>query len=485
MMTNHPSAGGILRRAQRSLPRPRFGAAALLCSAAVLSVVISTVASGAMSSHTGAPGSWSLVGSGIRSVSGQIGTARTADGVLHVIWSRGGAGTTQELIESTVSPAGKVASPIVIVSGWSRIDDVAATFATGKPLTVVFTGTKTDTTGDPTNGLNLATKSGGVWTVGSSAIYQANFASSSVPTIAYGRLGTFQQAWSANGDVVVHIGVDPAHAATSYGKGSNVSLDQSPYANANNGADSGAIFWCASGAQTGIYSQEFYPDRANSGYSLQQMPGSGTTRCPAASRTALAYPFTAASIGSERTVRVWAPGTSLASADVASGPGIKQQVALARNFYVFGHTWVGWRDADSGRLQLRRSSLDGQRWGAVVSTAIPAAEDAVYNLDLSSQADRVDVIVRTTKGSAVSLFHTQMFPGLSIEATSKAGHVTVHVSDAGDPVPDSSVLVGTHLLRTAADGTAGIKLPNGSYTVTAAKLHYVGATTSVRVTTAP
>jgi hypothetical protein len=259
MMTNHPSAGGS--RAQRSLLRPSLGAAALMCSAAVLSMVLSTVTSGAVSSRMGAPGSWSHVGSGIRSVSGQVGTARTADGVLHVIWSRGGAGASQALLESTVTPAGVVASPTVIVSGWSRIDDVAATFATGKPLTVVFTGTKTDTTGDPTNGLNLATKSGGVWTVGSSAVYQANFASSSVPSIAYGPLGSFEQAWSANGDVVVHIGVDPAHPAISYGKGSNVSLIQSTHVVAASPPDKGAVAWCAA---RGIYSHPFNADLAGS-----------------------------------------------------------------------------------------------------------------------------------------------------------------------------------------------------------------------------
>jgi hypothetical protein len=423
-MLNHPSA-----------TRVRLCAAALLFSAALLSAVYSTVAaSGATSSRTGAPGSWSLVGSGMRSVSGQIGTARTADHVLHVIWSRGSAGAPEELRETTISPAGKVASPTVIVSGWSRIDDVAATSATGKPLTVVFTGTKTDTTGDPTNGLNLATKSGSVWTVGTSAIYQANFASSSVPAVGYGRLGSFQQAWSADGDIVVHAGIDPTQSAVSYGKGSNVSLEQSSYADGN-GADSGGVAWCSSGAKPGIYWHTVWPGLPSSAYPLQLMPGSETTRCPAASRTAVADVYTAASVASERTVRVWeVNGLTVGSSDAATGPGIKQQIALARDLH--GRVWVGWRDADSGRLQFRRSSFpDYKHWGAVVSTAIPTSEDAVYTLDLSAQTDRVDVIVRTTKGSAVSLFHTQMFPGLTVEATSKAGQVTVHVTDAGDPRP--------------------------------------------------
>jgi hypothetical protein len=476
-MTNHRSAG-----------RLRLRTAALLFSAALLSVVISTAASGATSWQAGAPGSWSLAASGIRSLSGQIGTARTADGVLHVIWSRGGAGAPEQLLETTVSPAGGVAAPTVIVSGWSRIDDVAATFVPGKPLTAVFTGTKTDTTGDPTNGLNLATQSGGVWTVGASAIYQANFASSSVPAVAYGPGGSLQEAWSANGDVVVHIGIDPAHPVISYGKGSNVSLDQSPTLVTTSGDDIGAVAWCASGPQPGIYQLSFQPDLATPVRPLRLMPGSETTRCTAASRTASVVTGTAGSVASERTVRVWKQNIdgTFTSTDVANGSGIKQQVALAMNAaHGLGHVWVGWRDADSGGLRLRRSSLDGMQWGAVVSTAIPASQDAVYNLDLSAQTDRVDVIVRTTKGSAVSLFHTQMFPGLTVEATSKAGHVTVHVTDAGDPVPGSSVRVGAHLLRTAADGTAAIKLASGRYKVTAAKAHYVGAATSVRVKAVP
>jgi uncharacterized membrane protein len=74
-----------------------------------------------------------------------------------------------------------------------------------------------------------------------------------------------------------------------------------------------------------------------------------------------------------------------------------------------------------------------------------------------------------------------MFPGLTVSATSTPGHVTVLVSDAGDPVPGSTVHVGPHLLRTAGNGVAGLELAPGSYPVTAAKAEYVGATTNVSV----
>ena len=51
--------------------------------------------------------------------------------------------------------------------------------------------------------------------------------------------------------------------------------------------------------------------------------------------------------------------------------------------------------------------------------------------------------------------------------------------------PGSSVLVGTHLFRSAADGTASVKLPGGTYAITAAKVHYVGAATSIHVKNVP
>jgi hypothetical protein len=78
-----------------------------------------------------------------------------------------------------------------------------------------------------------------------------------------------------------------------------------------------------------------------------------------------------------------------------------------------------------------------------------------------------------------------MWPGLTVKATSKAGRVTVAVTAAGDPVPGSSVLVGSHRLRTNADGEATIVLSPGSYKVSASKLHYGSANSSIRTRVPP
>jgi hypothetical protein len=65
-MTNHPSAQDRLSFVLRSLFRPRRRGTALLCSALMLPVVCFTSTLGATDSRTGAPGSWSPLGSEIR-----------------------------------------------------------------------------------------------------------------------------------------------------------------------------------------------------------------------------------------------------------------------------------------------------------------------------------------------------------------------------------------------------------------------------------
>lgn len=455
----------------------------VLCAGALLGalLLVAGLASGATRQAVGAPGTWTLAGSGIRTVSGQIGTARTADGILHIVWSRGGAGKPWELLETTVSPGGKVSASRTIISGWSRIDDVSATTFQGKPLTAVFAGTKTDKTGDPTEGLNLATNEGGGWTVGSAAIYTRDFASSSVPSIGYPRRGDLVEAWSANGRVVVHVGYDPNVPAQVIAPGQNVKV--SGWTQPGPGQDSlgqVTVAWCRSDGQPGLWADEVGGDNV---FTPTRLKGSETTRCPAAARTALARredainASLAGSVGSERTIRLWYNSTQEPTL-VAGGHGIKQQVAIASD--PIGKMWVGWRDATTNRLRFRRS--DGSTtFGAVVSVRIPPSQDAVYTLDLSAQGDRLDIVARTTKGSAVSLFHTQVFPGLTVAATSKDGRVTVKVTDAGQPVAGATVRVGGRVLRTGDDGQASATLPKGVYKVVASKAKYVGATTSVRV----
>jgi hypothetical protein len=219
------------------------------------------------------------------------------------------------------------------------------------------------------------------------------------------------------------------------------------------------------------------------------MPGTaaGGGFCPAAHRVQLVVDardgaaFVGAEDSARRAVLVWRVGTS-SVARVAGGSSVKQHVALAQ---AAGDSrlWVGWHDAAADRLMFRRSNPSRSVWGAVVSVP-PAAGRSVYELDLAAQPDRVDAIVRAKAASnAVSLAHTQVFPGLSVDATAAAaGRVTVRVTDAGDPVPGATVRIGGRSLRSDARGVVAVDLAPGSYVAVASKPKYVGASDSVRVT---
>lgn len=436
-------------------------------------VAVAALLVAATTSSAGPPGTWSVAGSGMRSVSGQIGVARTADGVLHILWSRGGGGSAFDLLETRVSAAGAVTAPRAVVSGWANVGDPAAV-GDGRSVSVVFPGVKTLATGDPTDGLSLATSSGGSWAVGATAIYARDFVDTRIPALAAAS-GTLLQAWEANGEVVVHAGTDPAVAARrGFGSGTNVGL-------ASDGR-AAWVAWC-SGPTAGVSVRGVAPATGAPVGAARRMPG-GASRCPATTRTPIVAragggAFVAGGTPDERAVRVWRVGGGAASVSV--GSGIKQQIALAAA--PDGRLWVGWRDTDSGGLVLRRSNRTGTVWGAPVRAPRPAGQDAgIYNLDLAAQADRVDVVARTAKDTAtVSLHHTQVFPGLSTSARAERGVVTVRVTDAGDPVAGASVTVGGRRARTGADGTAEITVEPGRYPVVATKPRYVSARSAVQV----
>jgi hypothetical protein len=230
---------------------------------------------------------------------------------------------------------------------------------------------------------------------------------------------------------------------------------------------------------------------------------SRTGRCPADTRVALGSSVTqptehsllAASDADGRTVRVYditaydiALGTSRRIFTVARGGSFKQQIALAfaphelrgyRGGYR-GGVWVGWYDSGSGALVFRRWTNAGV-WGAAVNVALPAGQ-SVYQLQLDAQNDRVDVVARTQNvDNVVSLYATQVQPGLTLAAGSRTRiRLTgFRVLDAGRGVTGATVNVAGRTLTTTRGGYAKANLSAGSYKVTASKAGYVGASQRV------
>src|SRR5215475_9293673 len=67
----------------------------------------------------GPPGQWTRLAGTVVNFA-EPGMARTSDGVLHVVYTRK-AGTKEELVHVSISPAGKVGSEAVALGNWSAM----------------------------------------------------------------------------------------------------------------------------------------------------------------------------------------------------------------------------------------------------------------------------------------------------------------------------------------------------------------------------
>jgi hypothetical protein len=431
-----------------------------------------------------APGRWSPVGTtGQLNISDLVGLARTADGSLHVAWQRRTPDGLYDLLQTPVTAAGAVRASVPIVAGWASIEGPSLV-AQGSTLSAFFSGTQTTTTGDPHEGLDLATSGdgGATWALAPAAIASGDFASSrDAGVVAVG--STFVQSWYAGEETVVHAGLDKTVAAQrGYGSGTDQSL-------AADAAGAVLVAWCT-GVQgaNGVFVQPVDPSSGAPGGGATLMPGStalasGTpeTFCPASTRVPLVARegggfYVVSTDVNRRAVRIWRVG-SAASATLAGGTTTKQQLALATA--PGGRLWAGWME--DGRLKLRRSNRAATVFGATVTVGGPPGDGGVYQLDLSGQADRVDAVTRTEKsGSGVALYHAQSYPGLTL--TARGGRRAVFgVTDAGDAVSGATIRVAGHTVTTNGRGQASVTLPSGRYTATASKDKYVSASAALRV----
>ncbi len=439
---------------------------------------------------------WTRIASGGMNVSDQVGLARSSDGVLHVGWRRQAA--TQELLQTPIAASGRVNSAVTILSGWASVGSPALV-AQGPVLSAFFPGTATLTTGDPTYGLDLARSfdAGGSWHVSPTAIARNEFAFARTPAAA-AVSGSYVQAWDGTDSTVVHTGLDPnVPPIGGYGTGTDQAIATA--ANVHGQAGQVMVAWCTElAARTGVFLARVDPYTSNGARIGGVLALPDTGRCPADTRVALAsfrdiprdspagepYFYTAASSANGRAVRVYviAQGRVAAVKTVAAGPSFKQQIAIATG--PKGRVWVGWRDSGTGDLVFRRSDpRSGFVYGAPVTVPLPPGQ-TISQLSLDAQDDRLDAIATTSDdNNTVSLFATQVRPGLTLEAGT-ARTIARHgfrVLDAGDPVRDATVKVARRTLTTDSRGYAKTRLASGSYTATASKPGYVNASVHIRI----
>ncbi len=429
----------------------------------------------------------SLRTSGQLDVSDLVGIARTEDGTLHVGWFTLRPDDTYDLLQTPVTAAGAVESPVPIVTGWADIEGPTL-LGSGSALLAFFSGTQTTNTGDPTEGLDYAISSDGgdSWSLEPGAIATADYAHGRDTSVALGPAGALS-AWYSIEQTVVHVGTDPTVPdQTGYGSGTGQAIAVS--------GQSALVGWCTDvQGPNGIYVQPVDPSDGAPAGSAQLMPGSTSQQagatvafCPAATRVQLVARqdkgfFVASANGVRHAVEGWSVGAK-APITLARSSDYLQNVASAASPGPKASVWVGWQDGDT--IKLRRSNGNATAFGATVTVPSPGGE--LFGLDLNAQADRVDLVARVERADGtVELEHTQQFPGLTLDSHNGAT-LTFRVLDAGDLVSGVTVTAGDKVATTDKFGVATIRgLDPGRYTAEATKLKYVGASARLTVPKPP
>ena len=413
----------------------------------------------------------------------QVSYVRTADGVLHVAWHKGG-----DLVHTAILANGKIGASSPIQTGWASVSDPAIVAVPGG-LRAFWGGIRTTEAGEPNQEMNTAFSPdlGASWQLQTGSVvppgaqsYASDVSASALPN------GSTLQAFAGTLGTWVHAGLDPATPNTDY---------QAPLGNygytpglTSDAAGNTMMAWFSNATgHTGVFAQAVSASGAAAGPAMtmpgtQNMSGSEQlSRTPIVARAKSGGFYVAYAVGypTANKIRVWKVGASSATLLASTGSGSMATLAADPK----GRLWVVWREGqfDSVHVMAARSDKDGRTFGAPVDAGAVKNAATAYALDASATASSLDVLalfgVGTEPGG--STYTTRVLPGLTFQAKRSKDRVTFSVTDAGDPVKGATVKAGSRLGKTDSNGRVTLTLKTKA-TALAIASGYTPATVKVK-----
>jgi hypothetical protein len=432
------------------------------------------------SASAGPPGIWTQVTSNTDRNVDEVASARTLDGLLHVVWLRRN-GAKAELWHTVVSPRGnRLGEPTAIVTGWASVANPDLVRTTDGGLRVFFGGIRSHAAAERNDALNTATApaSGATWTLQGGRAAQDPGAYTSPVGAGIGADGIPISSWATPSGTRVHFGTDPTVADVTVQKACCGSLPDVAVDAVTGQATVG--WWSNAPGEAGLYVQDV--SAAALVGTKRFVPESATVdkkgAVPVEQRFGIAaraggglYVGYGAGHPTPRTVNLWKVG--------AAAPVLRIRAERARHVNIAagpeGRLWLMWDR--NGRLVFTRTNKAATKVGPLVTVATPGGSSSIWKLNGEGSPGPLDAFVAVTTGGGLSTWHRQVLPKLTIAATGGA-IVRFRVTDAGDPVAGATVRVGSKWLATNAAGRASIDLPAGRVRATASKAGYSPATTS-------
>ena len=446
-----------------------------------LARVVAVITLGALVSVAGAPagppGTWTrLTDPNGRNID-EVGLARTPDGVLHVFWVRE-AGSSEGIFHTPISPSGQAGSRAPVLDGFDGVDNPDVVVTGDQRLRVFFMGLggPAETTGVVSASAALT---GGAW----AAHGRVSSSKSAVGSVGAGVTGAGDPAfaYAITTQLGFHVGIDPASSDQELRPDAKC-CDYLPDLATDAGGGQTIVTWYSNAdARRGTWARQVLPSVGGP----LLAPGSVTAgksvgrdqRTAIAARIGKPGVYVAYCSGYPTCKRalLWRVGAKKALA--AGGSPDVEDVNVAAG--PEGRLWVMWHDGQSSKtLFVRRTNKAATRFGPLVRVKPPSGTTSVWKLKGEGSLGALDLLASVSTGKALSTWHTQVQPPLSLSAKRQKNTVTFRVTDAGDPVAGATVAVAGKNLQTNAAGTAKTSLAAAGK-ATASKGGYAPA--SVRV----
>jgi hypothetical protein len=423
--------------------------------------------------------------------SDQVALARTADGVLHLVWSHPTGPNTEDLNHTVLLRNGRLGATNPVQTGWTGFSNAALVIEPGG-LRAFWGGFRSTDSSDPHDEVStaLSPDGGASWALhpgsinpGGAQSYASNIAATVRPD------GSTLQAFAGTLGTWVHAGLSPATPNHDYqapfgpyGYEPNLATDRSGRT---------VLAWFSSAAaRSGVLAQFVNPDGSPSGGALT-MPGTSGMVSAMLGRTPLAAlgPSLYTAYPTPNRIRVWRIGTSNAPVIGRIGGSGSPAVAIAPT--ADGRLWILWtKGFGDPDVYARRTNVGARKFGAVVNAGHPRDALQAYKVDASAVGGVLDVLGKFNIGTTTTAVtsHRRIRPGLTVKARPGAVRrgeptdVRFTVLDAGDPVDGARVRADGESARTNSQGRVTLTLTSRR-PVTARVTHpdYTPASKRIRV----
>ncbi len=440
--------------------------ARVMSSTAVVAVVLTGALFGG-SAGAGQAGRWTQITHAHSGAGSNLGLARGKNGALHVFWAGPARAPFTTISDTQISPAGAVGRTQAVVSGWNSVQRPAAVTAADGSIHVLISGQKVLANTDPFAGLNEAVGPG-AWKLAAKAFgtFQLTVPSSADVGTAMSKDGELVSVWRSARAMLFLKGTDPTAQPQNI---TPPGLAESPMIAVDPG--NGEVVIAYRDATSG---NDFFRRVLPSLGAPQAMPKARVLAPSLAARSGggvfSAYPPDGARVLLARfggkAVSVPVPkGARVLTAGVAAGPE--------------GRLWVFY--GNERETYVTRTSKAVSAFEPVQTLTSPPKTVQFFRLEGEGSAGPLDLFADVTVDGATrdGSYQTHVFPQLSMRAAASGGRLTVHVTDAGDPIAGAKVTgLPGGAKTTDAKGVVVVTLAAGqkaSFTLAASKAGYLPA----------